>query len=488
MICAVIKGPSLAAISRQLTAVLSSANLVELRLDLFEKIEKNDLKLLLDNYSLPLIFTLRSVQQGGAFQGSEADYLKTLRFFLDLNPKYLDLESHLPTDVFEEIQSHYPEIKLICSYHHFRDTPEDLDTLYKELQQKSAFFYKMAVMAKDSLDALRLMVWAKKQDRKLIAISMGPFGQISRILAPVLGCPFTYASVDQEKENVLGQLSTQTLVDIYHYPSLNLHTKIYGLIGEIVDRSVSHETHNALIRAMNLDAVYIKLSVKSTELDSFLNLAKQLPFSGLSVTMPLKEMVMKCIDEIDQEAKSIGSVNTLVFKGNEIKGFNTDGIGALESIERLFSIKNKKVIMIGAGGAAKAIAYEACRRGAHVAILNRDSEKANRLAKELKCEGEALSLLDDSFSPCDLLINCTPLTMPIPLKYLSFCRAVMDINTKPKDTELLKEAKQKGCLVIYGYTMFIEQAVRQFDLWFNHTLDPSQSREILNQKILTLLS
>lgn len=488
MICAVIKGPDLKAIYQQIEKVTPHADLIELRLDLFEGIDQASLMQLRKATPLPMIFTLRSQQQGGSDRSLLSDHLQHLRSLLALNPEYLDVESHLPSSFFEEMQQHYPKIKVICSYHDFTHTPDDLDTLYQTLKQKPAFYYKIAVMANSSIDALRGLCWTKQQDKQLIAVSMGPLGEISRILAPIVGSLITYASVDEDLKTAPGQCSLETLLGIYRYRSLAPKTKVYGLIGEIVDKSMSDETHNALMKAAGIDAVYVKMSVRPDQLKEALKLIKQLPFSGMSVTMPLKELVIPHLDHIDPIAEKIGAVNTLVFRNDQIHGFNTDGIGALQAIEKSFPIKDKKVVILGAGGAAKAIAYEASRRGAQVIILNRDKEKAVSLAKSLGGVGKGLDQMKECYlEGYDLLVNCTPLDMPINKEFIiPFC-LVMDIKTRPKAPLFLEEAKKKNCDLIYGYQMFVEQAVGQFDLWFDGGVPTQMSREIIEGKVLELL-
>ncbi len=229
------------------------------------------------------------------------------------------------------------------------------------MQKTPAFFYKIAVTAKNCLDALRLVCWAKKSDGKLIAISMGSHGQVSRIFGPITGSPITYAALEEDQKSAPGQLSAKTLIERYHHRSLNLHTALYGLIGDPVDQSISDKTHNSLITACGLNAQYVKVQVCPAELSDFLQFAKKLPFQGLSVTMPLKEHILPFLDDIDPQAFDIGAVNTILFEKSKIFGFNTDGTGALNAIEKECQVKNKRIVIIGAGGAAKAIAYEAHR-------------------------------------------------------------------------------------------------------------------------------
>lgn len=485
MICVVIKGPTFQEAHQQLSKALAYADLVEIRLDCFTVLDLDALKLLRTQFSIPMIFTLRSHIQGGSYTQSEEGRLADIRRLVELKPEYLDLEKHVPSTFIEEISTRFPEIKLILSYHHFSETPKDLEGLYREMQKIPAFFYKIAVTARNCLDALRLMCWVKKSDNKLIAISMGPHGQVSRILGPMMGCPITYAALDEDQKSAPGQMSAKTLIERFHHHSINSHTALYGLIGDPVDQSISDETHNSLIRANGLEAVYVKIQVCPSELADFLHVAKQLPFRGLSVTMPLKEHILPFLDNIDPQALDIGAVNTLLFEEGKILGFNTDGIGALNVIEQEFQVKGKRIVIVGAGGAARALAYEAHRRGAQITIVNRDAEKALQIAQRLHCVGKGL----EHMAACaeagyDILINCTPVVLPMVSENILPRAIIMDIMTKPKETAFLKDAMEKGCKVIYGYRMFVEQALGQFNLWFNDRINLHKSRKFLEKAAL----
>lgn len=488
MICVVIKGPTFEEAYQQISKAVVYADLVELRLDCFTSLDLYALKILRSHYFIPMIFTLRSHIQGGSYTQPEEQRLADIYRLIELKPEYLDLENHVSAGFIAEISSQCPEIKLVLSYHNFTETPEDLEGIYQEMKKTSAFFYKMAVTAKNCLDALRLVCWAKKSDDKLIAISMGFYGQFSRILGPMMGCPITYAALEEDQKSAPGQLSARTLIERYHHRSLNPHTSLYGLIGDPVDQSISDEVHNSLITASGIDAVYVKIQVDRSKLFDFLQFAKQMPFHGLSVTMPLKEHIFPFLDGIDPQARDIGAVNTLLFEEGKIFGFNTDGIGALNAIESEYQVKDKRIVIIGAGGATKAIAYEAHRRGGLVTIVNRDERKAFQVAKGLHCIGKGL----DYMATCaetgyDILINCTPSPLPVASDYILSQSIVMDITTKPKETTFLKLAMEKGCPVIYGYRMFIEQALGQFSLWFKNHFDIQESRKILEKKVIDCL-
>jgi len=483
MLCVVIKGPSFEEAHHQIAQALAYADVVELRLDCFHSLDLTALRRLRAEFPIPMIFTLRSRSQGGNYAGSEQQRLADIQRLATMKPEYIDIE-----DDICRIASQLPDIRVILSHHDFTGTPEDLEGLYNQMQKTPASFYKIAVTARSSVDALRLLGIAKHSHGNLIAISMGLQGQVTRILGPIVGCPITYASLDDIQQTAPGQLSAKILAERYRHHSLNSGTAVYGLIGDPVDKSISDITHNAFFHAAGLDAVYVKIPLKAEELSPFLQLAKEFPFCGLSVTMPLKESVLPYLDRIDPQAREIGAVNTLVFHQAAITGYNTDSMGALNAIERKMTVKGKRVVIIGAGGAAKAIAFETHRRGGLVTILNRDAEKASRTASRFQGTGKGL----DQMETCaeqgyDILINCTPMPMPISPDHIRSDAVVMDINVRPKDTSFSECALSKGCQVVYWHQMFIEQAVGQHSLWFKDRINVDACRTTLessSEKIL----
>ena len=488
MICVAIRGPSLQEVTSQIIQALPHADLIELRIDLFDNVDLNGLKELCAKFNIPMIFTLRSARQGGHYAGSEAERLDELRTLATLKPEYLDLESHVPDIFVAEIAASYPDIKLILSYHDFAETPANLEKLYMDMRKIPVWGYKIAVTACSSLDALRFLCWAKKAGGNLIAISMGPHGQVSRILAPIIGSPMTYASLEDGQQTAPGQLSAKVLIERYRYRTLTPQTALYGLIGDPVDRSISDETHNYFFHEQKIDAVYVKIQVTAAELGPFLELVKEFSFKGLSVTMPLKELIVPYLDEVSSQARDIGAVNTLLLQDGKWIGSNTDSIGALNAIEKTLSVKAKRIVILGAGGAAKAIAYEAARRGAFVTVVNRDEARAEQVA--MCINGKAKGI--DRMTECknegyDILINCTPTDMPIKSEDILSNAVVMDIKTKPKETPFLQCAEAKGCKVIYGYEMFVEQALGQYNLWFGGQFSAPQYRAILEKKALESL-
>lgn len=485
MICTVILGPTLEDIDAQIRQAILVSDLVELRLDYFVERDVGKIKAILNTHKIPMIFTLRSKEQGGSYCGSEQQRLQEIKQLITCLPSYFDLESHIPEEYLNELSTKFPTVKLIISHHDFSCPSKSPEQLLSALPHIERAIYKVAMTTKTTTEALQHLIYTKSR-KNVVTVCMGIQGQISRILSPVVNNPFTYACLNEE-HSTMGQLTAQNLSTIYRYHSLKPDTLLFGLFGDPVTKSISHYTHNATFEELNLNAVYIKMRVEPLELKSALALAGKLGFKGLSITMPLKESIVPLLDELDEDAQTIGAVNTVTFLEGRTRGSNKDGLGALDSLEKYGSVKGKRMIILGAGGAARAIAYEAIRREAFVTILNRTKEKARLLAQQLGCEfGSLESMKALASKGYDLLVNCTPNAGIVHSADFIPNTVVLDVISNPKETNFLKMAKNRGCKIVYGYEMFIEQAYRQFQTWFPEE-DLLFAKRIMHQKAIEIL-
>ncbi len=258
-------------------------------------------------------------------------------------------------------------------------------------------------------------------------------------------------------------------------------TNVVGLIGDPVEHSLSPPMHNAAFKHLNLDYVYVPYPVKKESLENAIFGAKALNIKGLNVTIPHKTEVINYLDILDKPAELIGAVNTIKFDGNEVKGYNTDGIGAVRSIEELCSIRNKKVIILGAGGAARAVSFQILINGAESLIIaNRTPENALKLQKDLiqrlNADVKTIDLgekLKNELLNADILINTTPIGMYPNINHEPLVKAEMmcedlicnDIVYNPLKTGLLKEAEKAGAKTISGIKMLIYQGMESFKIW-----------------------
>lgn len=487
MICGVVKGSTIEEILEQIPTVQNHAAMLELRLDYLNDWKLTEIEKLKKAVYKPAILTLRTVGQGGAFKGSHEEYLTKLKELITLKPHFLDVEFTVTADEAQTLKHMHPKTKILLSFHDFKEMG-NLEARYRELQKIPADLYKIAVMLHSSSEALYLLDFMKTHGPQLIAMGMGKFGEVTRILSPIFGGAFVYSSMDVQTHTAPGQVPIPELIQVYNYPYLKMTSSIYGLIGDPVENSIGHLSHNSLLHVLDMASVYVKFTVTADELPGFLKLAKKVGIKGLSVTMPLKEEVVKYVDEMGHRAQNIGAVNTLVFEEGKIKGYNTDGKGALDAIESKLKVKDKKMIIIGAGGAAKAVAAEAIERGAHVVILNRNEERAEAMAQILGCRGGGLDLLEEECKEgYDIMVNATPNAMPINPKWLEAGKIAMDLHTQPRYTDFMQHADRKGCVLVFGYEMFVGQALGQFERWFGREFYKRAALKVLGDTVANFL-
>ncbi len=435
----------------------------ELRLDLMRHIDIERIAHFLHCSASPVMITIRKASQGGGFQGSEREREALIQKILAFEPPFFDLEYDMNPCFLREAIATHPRTKFILSYHDFQKTPTDLENIYRSMQKYAAFSYKIAAMAHSTNDALKMLLFVTTHPNTS-AICMGEKGEFARVLAPIAGNLVGYASLDAEEKTAPGQLTLAELRDIYHYSSLNRETAIYGLIGNPVAQSRGHLYHNAVFQQRGLNAVYVKMIVQPEELSEFIPLAAAIGIRGLSVTMPLKEKILPFLDAMEPAAQRRGAINTLLLKNAQIIGANTDGAGALDAIEKQILVRGKKIVLLGAGGAARGIAFEAKERGAEVLILNRTVLRAKELAADLGCEAGHLDEVPDDY---DILVNCSPDPMPIDPQKIKPHTLAMDVVYVPRDTPFLLAASSKKCRIVYGEEMFSNQAARQTALWMD---------------------
>jgi len=465
MLIAVIKGPTIAIVLAQIEKAKAFADLFELRLDCFSDDAFFNLSQIQKASPLPFLFTHREHSQGGKRKISEQKRFQRIETALQRHPSYFDLEADTDPKFIEKMAKKYPKVQFIGSYHNFENTPDDLDALFSSMQNPHFSFYKIAVMAKSSIDMLRLMAFQREKSKEapLSCISMGEFGLPSRILGKVVGNRMDYAATEPD-EKILHRHSLKTLHDVFHYRALDPKTKIFALLGDPVTQSKGDVFHNQIFHKKKQNAVYVKLRLTSDELSAFFNILPHLPFAGLSITAPLKEKVLPFLDHIDSKAAKIKAVNTVTILKNQKVGTNTDAKGALDVIEKQMKVKGKKIAILGAGGAARGIAFEATQRGAKIFIFNRTISKARQLGEEVGAQSGGLN--EVGLHSYDMLINTISQVQKNELKFhFPKCDIAMDIVYHPRESEMLKTARERGCFCIYGEEMFQSQALLQQSAW-----------------------
>ncbi|MBW1953317.1 MAG: shikimate dehydrogenase [Deltaproteobacteria bacterium] len=265
------------------------------------------------------------------------------------------------------------------------------------------------------------------------------------------------------------------------------NTKVFGILGQPVGHSLSPAMHNAAFQTRGVNAVYVAFPVQNLE-QAVLGL-RGLDIGGVSVTIPFKEAIIPLLDDIDAKAAAMGAVNTVINQQGRLQGCNTDYLGAIAALKDRTEIKGQHFLLLGAGGAARAIAFGIIEAGGQVTITDIDWDRAQTLARELQVE--SIALHDLAHCPAAMLINATPVGMapateeiPIAPELLGRFSLVMDIVYRPLKTRLLQETEARGGQTIDGLQMLIYQGVVQFELFTGR----SAPVEVMRQAALAALS
>ncbi len=472
MICIPITARSVEDTISEMSLASKYADIVEIRLDYIPELENAETCIgkSLKNKTKPVIVTNRPEREGGKFNGNEHDRLRLLQKAIELKADYVDIENDSIDKITERGNS-----KIIISYHNFKETPQNICKIYNDICQHKPDIVKIVTYANDITDNIRIFELLSTANLPIISFCMGELGYISRILTKKFGGILTFASLEKGKESAPGQLTVDELSGTYHFKNINKETKLYGIIGNPVSHSMSPAIHNASFMGKGLNSVYVPLKILNIE--AFIKECRKIDFHGFSVTIPHKESVLPFLDDIDHTAGKIGAINTIVKQNGKLIGYNTDCMAAVMGLEYYLKknsdkFDNKKISIIGAGGAARAIAFGLKEKGCDITIYNRTIERAEKLSNEVKCRFERLENIHKL--DADILINTTSIGMfpdvdqtPVPNNVLKEGMIVFDAVYNPIETKLLKDAKEKGCQTINGLSMFIRQAAEQFRLWTN---------------------
>jgi shikimate dehydrogenase len=273
--------------------------------------------------------------------------------------------------------------------------------------------------------------------------------------------------------------------------NITAKTKICMGIGDPISHSLGPKLYNKIYESMGIDDtyVYVACNVKIESIEDFIKGVRAMGIRGVSCTIPHKIMVMQYLDEIDPIAAKIGAVNTIVNDEGKLKGYNTDWLGVVAPLENITSLQGKTVALIGAGGAARAVAFGVTQKGARLTIYNRTLEKAEALAKTFGGKAYPIDELKN-IEKADIIFNATAIGMepkihetPIPKEYITEKHIVFDVVYTPYETKLLRDAKEKGATIIHGTEMFLHQGIAQFKLYTGYDAPENELREILMKNI-----
>ena len=403
-----------------------------------------------------LIATCRRHEGGGLFRGSREEQIEILAQAARSGCAWCDVEIETAKRMGRrQLARELSTARVMVSYHDFRGTPRNLRRIVRSLEQAGGHAIKIAARCHSVSDSARICELARTR-RDVVAIPMGEFGFAGRILSLRMGSALAYAAV--ELATAPGQLSLSAMTDLYRAERITRRTRVYGVIGDPIGHSLSPLLHNTAFRARKFDAVFVPFLVR--QLREFLAAMQGFGVAGFSVTIPHKEAILRFLDDCDPLAAQIGAVNTVVVRGGgRLYGYNTDYVGVLRSLERRMRLAGSRVLLFGAGGAARAAAFALAQAGSNVCLCARRAERARALARA--------GLAHEFF---DAIVNCTPVGMhprggsPLSSAELN-CRIVMDMVYRPRETELLRLARRKGTEVISGVEMFLAQGFAQYEIW-----------------------
>lgn len=501
-------------------AIAAGADLLELRVDRIDDIPAIEATLRRKDRP-PIILTIRSADEGGAWSGSDAERIALIEHLGLLQPGYVDVELatwqrsanlrqkiRLVCECLDDTTSpphdQRPKNKLILSHHNFRNTPANLDEPFDTLESTPAGILKAVFTPRDTTDALRILVQLgnRANKRHTIALAMGESGLITRVLARKFRAFLTFATRDESQQSAPGQPTIQELCDRFRWTSIGRNSRVFGVVGWPISHSQSPSIHNAAMATAGMDGVYLPMPVQPTYDDfvAFMTIVAQNPaldIHGLSVTIPHKLHALRWVDEqpgseVTPLARSCGAVNTLARRDdNTWLADNTDAVGIIRSLERIprlsgDRLRGKRVAVIGAGGVARAAVAALAERGCAITVYNRSGVRAEELADDFGCETGDWHRRNEVTA--DILIQCTSVGMwpetdaaPVTTEALREGMIVFETIYRPQMTKLLRMAKAVGCELVDGVGMFIEQAAAQFTRWH----DTAPDREVMQGQLVT---
>ncbi|KAK4337764.1 hypothetical protein RND71_042251 [Anisodus tanguticus] len=503
MVCAPLMAPSVEQLVHDmLQAKAQGADLVEIRLDAIHNFQPHkDLPLLLTSKPLPVLILYRPIWEGNQFEDDAHKQLEVLRWAKELGADYveLDLKIHndsncrilIASDFTKKEKSRWRSgCKIITSC--FVDnatSKEDLSQVVAYMQSAGADILKIVTNANDITELEKTFHLLSHCQVPLIAYSVGERGLISQLLGPKFGSVLLYGSLDGNA--VPGLPSLGSLRQAYGVDFMDNDTKVFGLISKPVGHSKGPILHNPTFRHVGYNGIYVPMFVD--DLKEFFRVYSSPDFAGFSVGIPYKEAVVSFCDEVDPFAKSIGAVNTIIRRpcDGKLIGYNTDLNGRTNGSDFLPSpLARKLFVLVGAGGAGRALAFGAKSRGARIVIFDIDFDRAKALA--VAVSGEALPFENlASFQPEKgaILANATPIGMhpnkdriPVPEGTLKDYAVVFDAVYTPRMTTLLKEAEAAGAITVSGVEMFLRQAIGQFNLFTGSKAPEEFMREIVMAK------
>jgi 3-dehydroquinate dehydratase / shikimate dehydrogenase len=468
-ICAVVAASTAEEFRALVRAGLRETPTVELRLDWLANDTEREKALDWLRKFAPkkavFLATCRRRVGGGELAGGPEAELYWLRKANQAGCAWCDLEIETLREMpGKTVESRGLPERVLLSIHDFRRTPK-LPAKLKLAARGGASAVKVAAMARKLSDSSRLLRLARGS-QKVVAVPMGEIGLPARILALREGSALLYAPV--ATATAPGQVRLQELKELYRAHELTKETRVYGVIGNPIGHSLSPLLHNTGYVAAGKDAVFLPFLVE--DLQEFVKVMPEFGVAGFCVTIPHKKKIFDYLEECDPLAEEIGAVNTVtVRRDGRLAGSNTDYVGVLRSLQGKLKIKGSRILIFGAGGAARAAGFAMVKAGAEVLVCARRDNAARELARALG--GGMIRRAALQKEKFDAVINTTPVGMhphpgrsPLEAGELN-CKLVMDMVYRPLQTKLLRMAAARRIRTVSGMEMFVAQGVAQWELW-----------------------
>jgi 3-dehydroquinate dehydratase/shikimate dehydrogenase len=471
-VCVAVVGEDASNIIERAESLVRDNPFMEFRLDYLAQpaVALPKLKHFLDLHpEATVIATCRRVVNGGKFKGSAAAQLDILTKAAATGFQLVDIELQsaeiLKSGELAELKD---RVGVILSFHDFKATKR-LEETFAAMKQYPADFYKVVSTATTLYDNVQMMKFlqAHSAQHEMVGLCMGEQGIISRVLGVRAGSVFTFAAATRGEETAPGQVTASELRDTYRIEMVDAATQVYGVAGDPVAHSMSPIMMNSAFRRETVNAVFLALHAKTMK--DLMACVSDIPIRGLSITMPYKQDIVGSLSNSDALTKQVGACNTVVRSQDaKLYGFNTDVAGVVVPLEQRMTLQGAKILVVGAGGVARAAVFGLKNKGAEVFIVNRTPEKGQALAKQTKAK--FLKRTDLAKMSFDVIINATPLGMgsnrqsPLEDKELN-AKFLFDLVYVPAETKLMKMARAKNIQVIPGLEMFVQQGARQFEIW-----------------------
>jgi len=471
-ICVALQATTGVELFEKAEAVVRDNPFIELRLDYIRKPASafQKLRRFIEYHPEALVIaTCRRSIGGGKFRGSVAAEVEILVKAAANGCHFVDLELQSAAGLkSKDLDRLRAAAALILSFHDFRATRK-LEETFQKMAAFPADFYKVVSTAGALYDNVVMMKFLERESDKssLIGLCMGEQGVISRVLCLRAGSVFTFGSAGAGQETAPGQVAARTLRDTYRLDQVDAATKVYGVAGDPVAHSLSPLMMNSAFRRENVNGVY--LALHATTLTDLLACVRDIPLHGLSITMPYKQAILAHLDNTDAVTEKIGACNTVIrAQDGKLYGYNTDVAGVVRPLEQRLHLTGAKVLVVGAGGGARAAVFGLKERGAEVFIINRTTAVGQKLARQ--AHAKFLSRAQMRGLEFDVIVNATPVGMnggkvsPLNEKELN-ARILFEMVYTPAETKLVKMARAKSMQVITGAEMFVQQGARQFEIW-----------------------